>query len=77
MTTNRNQEPTSSVITVPERLREQVLEYVAELTAAESDVSGYMMSGGLPLHGSGTRCYAYDSTDGGGLGLDVNCPDRD
>ncbi len=77
MTTNPNQGPTSSVIAIPERLREQVQDFVAQLTADDSNVSGYMMSSGLPLHGSGTRCYVYDSTDGGGLGLDVNCPDHD
>ncbi|MGA7672932.1 MAG: hypothetical protein WBW04_21120 [Nitrolancea sp.] len=75
--TNPEQDSAPSIITVPEHLREQVLEYMAELSADDSDVSGHMMASGLALHGSGTRCYLYDSTDGGGLGLDINCPDHD
>ena len=76
-TTNPGQEPKMSVITVPEQYRVQVLERLAELTADYTDVTGHMMTGGLGVHRSGTRCYLYDSTDGGGLGLDINCPDHD
>jgi len=76
-TTNSGQEQATSVIVVADQLREQVLEYVAELTAGTTDVGGYMMSSGLPLHGSGTRCYLFDSSDGGRPGLDINCPDHD
>ncbi|MGA7672928.1 MAG: hypothetical protein WBW04_21100 [Nitrolancea sp.] len=74
---NLEQDPNLSVIAVSEHLREQVMEYVAELTTDDSGVTGSMTSSGLPLHSSGTRCCLFDSTDGGGSGLDINCPDHD
>lgn len=74
---NLEQDPNLSVIDVSEHLREQVMEYVAELTTDDSGVTGSMMSSGLPLRGSGTHCYLFDSTDGVGSGLDINCPDHD
>ncbi|MGA7672933.1 MAG: hypothetical protein WBW04_21125 [Nitrolancea sp.] len=78
--TNPEQEPTFSVITVPEHLREQVLEHVKQLADDESDVSGYMM--GLSSHSltsslmarwSGTGCSTWDSKGS----MDMGCSDTD
>ena len=78
---NLDQKPTSSVIFVPEHLREQVLEYVAQLEAEESDVSGYMI-GGLTSHSlssplmqsfSGTGCIPVGTSGS----KDVSCSDTD
>jgi len=77
--TNPEQDGTFSVIAIPEHLREQVEDYVAQLTQEDADVSGYMLRGmaspamGAKLMGgfSGTNCTITNS----GAGQDINCLD--
>ena len=79
--TNPEQEPTFSTITIPDTLREQVLDYVAELTREDADVSGFMLRGvaspamrtTLQAASSSTGC---SITSSGGL-QDINCLDSD
>ena len=70
-----------SIVIVPEHLRAQVLSYVKELTANESDVSGFMMgsalssslTGGVMASSSGSGCKFVDSKKG----FDWQCFDHD
>ena len=79
--TNPEQEQSFSTITVPDHLREQVLDYVAELTQEDADVSGFMLRGvaspamrtTLLNASSSTGC---SITTSGGL-QDINCLDND
>ncbi len=79
--TNPEEGPTFAIISVPEHLREQVLEHVAELTEGDSDVSGFMI-GGLMSHSlssslraqlSGTGCSTWDTKGS----MDFGCSDSD
>lgn len=80
--TNPEQESTFSVITVPEHLREQVVQHVTELMQQDSDVSGYMI-GGLVSHSMGrslaggpitaTGCSTWDTKGS----MDLGCSDSD
>ena len=80
-TTNPEQGPSFSVITIPEELREQVQDFVAQLTQEDEDVSGYMLRGvssssirtTLMNSFSATGC---STTNTGGL-QDINCLDND
>ncbi len=70
-----------SVVIVPEHLRQQVIDFVAEAEREESDVSGYLISRSLgsvtrPIlsaNSSGTGCKFVESTKG----LDWSCSDDD
>lgn len=77
-----NSEPEAkfSIVTVPEHLRDQVIEYVRQLEADESDVSGFMLRTSSSLLGSairsswcGTGCSSWDTK---GL-KDMGCGDSD
>jgi hypothetical protein len=77
--TNPDQEAKFSVVTVPEHLREQVLEHVRTLMQDDEDVSGYMLRLGASISPStkvnwcGTGCSTWDTK---GL-LDMGCGDSD
>jgi hypothetical protein len=71
-TTNTEQEPTFSVVTVPKHLREQVEDYVRQLEGG-ADTSAYMLSlSGANRNWTGTDCQWVDS---GGL-HDLACGDK-
>ena len=77
--TNPEQDATFSIIAIPESLREQVEDYVAQLTQEDEDVSGFMLRGiaspamrtSLMNGFSGTNCSITNS----GAGQDINCLD--
>ena len=78
-----NPEPTEgySVVIVPDHLHQQVMDYVADVTQDEPDVSGYLISSSLGsisrstvfAYSSGTSCKFAESTKG----LDWSCSDND
>jgi hypothetical protein len=60
--TNPDQEATFSVVTVPEHLHQQVVDYVKQLMEQEADTSAYMLGlGGLNY---GTKCIKTQGRDG-------------
>ncbi len=77
--TNPEQEPSFSIVTVPEELREQVLDYVRKLESEEGDTSAYMLrlstsiSTSTMTNWSGTGCSTWDTR---GM-KDMGCGDSD
>jgi hypothetical protein len=66
-------EPSFSVVTIPEDLREKVIDYVKELSE-DSDTSAYMLSLG-GTHFTGTECRYVHSGDRQSHQQDVACSD--
>ncbi len=76
-----DEESTVSVVIVPGRLRQQVLDYIDGLTDAESDVSSFMLNAvgtrirsQLMAKSSNTNCTFWD-TKGPAGGVDFTCTD--
>lgn len=80
-------EGTTSIITVPTNLMEQVMDYVESISSEELDTSGYMIGGIGGIGGSvakpgmlrdawsGTGCGNWQTGKSGGH--DVGCADTD